>query len=440
MRRLLAILLCLAGAQLTWAAPPQKLPEGVAAEFYRNAPGEDLAGARAAIAAGKPAQRVLLPTFQYDNRGEHYAARLEAIFTPPADGDYRFLISADDTAELTLSEDGAQAPLRVVAGVPSWTEPGQFDRHAQQRSDPIKLRAGQGYRLRAIHKNGGGPGHLTVAWILPDGTRQSPIPARHLRAPEALPPPKPLSVSIDRQLAHPQTPGFHKFRSAARFEGEADSFTMSYVVYLPTNYRTEGERFGLIVFLHGNTHQGVDMVGVLNEGPGDYLTVRRELRRDFPMILLLPQLPPGMRWDSPNADKAVPLLVDALIGKYHADPDRVYLSGLSMGGKGTWLAALADPRRFAAIAPICSVSVRPDEAVERLGKLPTWIIVGEHDGGYTDGSRQMHKALLAAGAPAHLTVVPREGHGVWARYYSDIDFYRRLLRHKRGDATANFAP
>jgi predicted peptidase len=104
---------------------------------------------------------------------------------------------------------------------------------------------------------------------------------------------------------------------------------------------------------------------------------------------------------------------------------------LSMGGKGTWLVAEAAPDRFAAIAPISAVSVKPDRAAEVLRYLPMWIICGSDDGGFTEGSQQMAKAIKGAGGAPELTVFPNEGHGVWGRFYPEPRFYSWLLKHRR---------
>jgi predicted peptidase len=130
-------------------------------------------------------------------------------------------------------------------------------------------------------------------------------------------------------------------------------------------------------------------------------------------------------------------IVDGVVARYRADADRVYVSGLSMGGKGTWLVAEAAPDRFAAVAPICAVSVKPAYAREALKYVPTWIICGSDDGEFTNGSKEMGEVLKSVGAPSRLTVVPHEGHGVWGRFYSDARFYDWLLTNKRTAAQAS---
>ena len=100
-----------------------------------------------------------------------------------------------------------------------------------------------------------------------------------------------------------------------------------------------------------------------------------------------------------------------------------------MGGKGSWLTALDSPDLYAAVTTFSAVQVRLKLAPRRLAGIPRiGIICGEDDGGFADGSRAMAGALTQTmGSRVRLTVVPHEGHGVWARYYSDPAFYRGLM-------------
>src|SRR5262249_2340386 len=124
-------------------------------------------------------------------------------------------------------------------------------------------------------------------------------------------------------------------------------------------------------------------------------------------------------------------LLDDLGNKYRIDKDRVYVTGLSMGGKGSWLLAMQDPGRFAAIAPIAADTL-DTQGVAKIKGVPAWAIVGAEgfgDGGANCG--KMVEALKAAGGDATLTVVPGQGHFVWPMYYSDPTFYEWFLKHKR---------
>jgi hypothetical protein len=342
-------------------------------------------------------------------------------------------VAADDSAEVYLSADEGPEGRRKICACPTWVDPRAWEKTPQQKSEPISLVAGKRYYIEAWHKQGEGLGHLSVGWQLPSGTKELPIPGARLTpagvAHAAAQFPAVVRLNPDTPAA--ATPGQHKFPNDATVERNGVQWKMSYLIHLPNDYDKTADRKPLFIFLCGNTHQGTDLGGILNEGPAQYLNDVPKLKEYWPFVGLFPQPPENMRWDSPGMAEAVVGMVDEIVKKYRIDPDRVYLSGLSMGGKGTWLVAEAAPDRFAAIAPISAVSVKPDRAADVLRYLPAWIICGSDDGGFTDGSKQMAQAIKAAGGNALLTVFPNEGHGVWGRYYPEPKFYDWLLKHTR---------
>jgi predicted peptidase len=229
-------------------------------------------------------------------------------------------------------------------------------------------------------------------------------------------------------------PGFHKFVSGAHIEWPQQAIDMSYLVFLPNSFASNHDKYPLLVFLHGNSHQGTDLTGVLNEGPGDYLVNDQSFHDWFPMIALLPQLPPDWRWDSPGAPQAVNALIRQLCVKYpRIDRKRIYLTGLSMGGKGSWLTALDSPDTFAAITTFSAVAVRPEAAKVKLANVKNiHIICGGDDGDFAAGSKQMFEVLRTTlGDRVQLTTVPNEGHGVWGRYYPNHEVYEELMQFSK---------
>ncbi len=116
---------------------------------------------------------------------------------------------------------------------------------------------------------------------------------------------------------------------------------------------------------------------------------------------------------------------------YKIDPKRIYLTGLSMGGYGTWATAIEYPERFAAIAPICGGG--DPKRADRLKSTPTWAIHGEKDKAVSvEKSIAMIDAMRQAGAvEARLTLHPDAGHDSWTRTYDDPAFYDWLLKHTR---------
>ena len=98
-----------------------------------------------------------------------------------------------------------------------------------------------------------------------------------------------------------------------------------------------------------------------------------ETQKDFPFIVVSPQCPPDTGWKPMELN----LLLDSILANYRADPDRVYLTGLSMGGFGTWDWACQNADRFAAIAPMCGGG--NTSLVRRIRNLPIWVFHGEAD-------------------------------------------------------------
>jgi predicted peptidase len=178
----------------------------------------------------------------------------------------------------------------------------------------------------------------------------------------------------------------------------------------------------LLIFLHGSGERGNDLNLVKKHGPPKLI----EEGKQFPFIVVSPQAPRrGWDPDSLNA------LVDDLLVKYHVDKNRVYLTGLSMGGSGTWTLAAAHPEKFAAIVPICGAG-DPEEA-EKLKAIPTWIFHGAKDSDVSVRRfDEMVKALKDAGAKSlGFTLYPDTEHDSWTKTYENPELYEWLLKHSR---------
>src|SRR5438067_11719457 len=137
-----------------------------------------------------------------------------------------------------------------------------------------------------------------------------------------------------------------------------------YLLFLPEGYSKDTDKkWPLMLFLHGAGERGSDVNKVKVHGPPKIV----EKRKDFPFIVVSPQCPADSWW---RAFELLSLL-DEIQKDYRVDPDRVYLTGLSMGGFGTWELASQAPQRFAAIAPICGGG-NPALA-RRIKDLPIWV-------------------------------------------------------------------
>jgi len=199
---------------------------------------------------------------------------------------------------------------------------------------------------------------------------------------------------------------------------------LRYLLYLPEKYDKSDKKWPLLVFLHGAGEAGgpeKDLNVVKTHGPPKIL----EHKKDFPFIVVSPQAP-TRPW---NVD-AVNALIDDVMATYRVDSDRVYLTGLSMGGYGTWALAAAHPERFAAAVPICGGG-EPAWA-PRLKKLPLWVFHGAKDRIVLPGeSKRMVEAVKKAGGNVKLTIYPDVGHDSWTDTYNDPELYKWLLEQKR---------
>ncbi len=178
----------------------------------------------------------------------------------------------------------------------------------------------------------------------------------------------------------------------------------------------------MILALHGRGESGDDINLVRRQG----LPKRVEESGGLPFVVVAPQISEWL-WQIP----ALEVVLDEVVTRFRIDRDRVYLTGNSMGGNGTWELAFRQPGRFAAIAPICG---RGDPAwADRLRDVPTWAFHGGADRIVPPSeSERMVEAIRSAGGEARLTIDPGAGHDSWTRAYADPAFYRWLLEHRRG--------
>jgi predicted peptidase len=196
---------------------------------------------------------------------------------------------------------------------------------------------------------------------------------------------------------------------------------LDYLLFLPEGYGKTRHRWPLMLFLHGSGESGTNLAKVKAHGPPKVV----ESRPDFPFILVSPQSP-GRGWnpDTLNA------LLDQIIRKYRVDKDRVYLTGLSMGGFGTWTLAAEHPEKFAAIVPICGGG-NPADA-KKLARLPIWVFHGGKDPTVpVQRSKEMVEAIKQEGGDVRLTIYPEAGHDSWTETYNNQELYSWLLEHKR---------
>jgi predicted peptidase len=195
----------------------------------------------------------------------------------------------------------------------------------------------------------------------------------------------------------------------------------NYLLYLPHEYGM-GKKWPLIVFLHGAAEKGSN----LNQLKATALPRKLEQVPDFPFVVVSPQCPSGFFWSAVLVGE----LLDDVVCRYKIDEERIYLTGISMGGYGTWDSAIEQPWRFAAIAPICGGG-NPGMA-PRIKDLPVWVFHGALDNVIPiTESITMVEALKKVKGNVRLTVYPDAGHDSWSQTYDSDEIYKWFLSHSR---------
>jgi predicted peptidase len=237
--------------------------------------------------------------------------------------------------------------------------------------------------------------------------------------------------------------------SFVRREIVIEGVTHRYLVFVPAR-AAGGHTPPVILFLHGTGERGNDGDKPVRVGLGPHVLAHRA---DFPAIVVFPQAPDGRDWNGGTATMALAIL-DRATQEFHGDPDRTYLTGLSMGGYGTWELALLQPRRFAALVPICGGLLPPrDERAlfvtplvgaadpyatlaQALSPVPAWIFHGAKDDLVPPGDdRRTFAALQAAGADVRYTEFPDANHNAWDPAYATPELWPWLFaqRQTQGD-------
>jgi len=202
---------------------------------------------------------------------------------------------------------------------------------------------------------------------------------------------------------------------------------IDYLLYLPKDYaKSTTKRWPLVLFLHGAGERGSDLELVKKHG----IPRRVEEGASFPFIAVSPQCPTDDRWASAKGAFTLEALLDEIEERYRVDPDRIYVTGLSMGGAGTWMLAAELPHRFAAAAPICGRGSASWARV--LTHLPIWVFHGAKDPTVPlAASEEMVEALKRQGGTVRFTVYPEAKHDSWTETYNDPEFFDWLLSQKR---------
>lgn len=220
-----------------------------------------------------------------------------------------------------------------------------------------------------------------------------------------------------------------------------DGVPRRYVVYLPENWN-RNQRWPVILFLHGSGERGSEGMDETQIGLPQALRLHPER---WPFVVVMPQVPFGHHhWTDPEMMSIAIDALNAEVREFHGDPDRVYLTGLSLGGYGVWEMARAYPHRFAALVPVCggvfwsyqpdrwrAVHTLPEEYARGMGRTPVWMFHGADDPVVNPRqSLLLYQALKAAGGDVRFWEYAGIKHNVWDRAYAEPQLPRWLLAQR----------
>jgi len=276
-----------------------------------------------------------------------------------------------------------------------------------------------------IHSNRWRNGEASFIWL---AQKSAMIQLRHIMKPAFL---KTAVLAafftctvFNAPAAEPVARGFQN-----RVLTDADGAKHPFVIFVPAKDQP-GSRAPVMLFLHGSGERGDNNIDQIMVGLGPAIWKRKA---NFPFVTVIPQCRTNSNWlaDGPDAKRALAMLKQTQ-AEFGTDPDRVYLTGLSMGGSGTWSIAAKDPSAWAAIVPMCSRTDVANAAKFATARLPIWDFCGDKDRAETvKFSRDMSAALAQLKAPAKYTEYPGVGHNCWDNAYGTDELYTWLLEQSR---------
>ncbi|RJP19035.1 MAG: phospholipase [Candidatus Omnitrophota bacterium] len=235
-----------------------------------------------------------------------------------------------------------------------------------------------------------------------------------------------IEIDLPAPTLPPQTPHPTPIPSGSVIAGRA---TYNYLCFLPYEYDKKEKSWPLILFLHGQRDKE-DLNMLVNFGPIAFALSQEK----FPFIIVAPTT--GRGWNMRQLNG----LLNVIERRYTIDSNRVYLTGMSMGGHATWLLAGAYPDRFAAIAPVCGAG-EPRRIGRRMRRIAVWMFHGDRDEVVpVDRGLEMAYAMEKIGAEVSTTIYPNTGHDSWSKTYANPHLYMWFLKHQLGHSQAEENP
>ncbi len=217
-----------------------------------------------------------------------------------------------------------------------------------------------------------------------------------------------------------ETAGYNQSDGRVVVEGKT---VYRYLLYLPKDYGKQPSRkWPVLIYLHGKSCRGYNLEKLKEYGP-PYLVSKGW---NFTFIIVSPQCPPDRNWDK---DDWFPSLYNDLSGKYRIDPNRIYLTGMSMGGSGVWSLAMRHPEYFAAAIPLCGEWTTKN--IKAMKNIPVWAFHGALDNIIPpEKTEKLVDALRKAGGSVRYSKLVRKGHSIH-KVYEQREIYEWLLGHKK---------
>lgn len=204
-----------------------------------------------------------------------------------------------------------------------------------------------------------------------------------------------------------------------------NSKAIKYVVYVPSVYDAR-KPIPTILFLHGKGECGTDGLRQITVGLGGAVMQNVE---KWPYLIVFPQKQEEQN-DWEQEEEMVMAILDRTIKEYNVDKNRLYLTGLSQGGHGSWAIAARHPHMFAAVAPICGWGSK--WMAEKLSGTPIWAFHGTEDPIVrVDETQKMVKFLEEAGGSCKATFYPGVGHNCWDKAYREENLYEWFLQYHK---------
>jgi len=226
-------------------------------------------------------------------------------------------------------------------------------------------------------------------------------------------------------------------RFLARTYEDASGTVVPYRLFIP-HEGDRGERYPLVLFLHGGAGAGDDNLSQISGGNrrGSHVWTEPGNQERYPAFVVAPQLPGMSRWDYPGSDEmstygeAAAGLVERLVDEYAIDTDRIYVTGQSRGGWGVWDLIAKRPDLFAAAIPVCGGGDPTRVAAART--VAVWAFHGARDRTVpVERTRELVEVLRAAGATVRYTEYQYSGHTIWDKAYKDDELVDWLYAQRK---------